>query len=97
MNRTFARLGGGLLVAGATLAGVLTGLPAASAAAPVVKVVCNADDVYLRTEPVGPVIDNLPRGSHFAVYETTPGGWAHGTSYYDNVSGYVDASYLCNG
>lgn len=100
MNHTFARLSSGLLVAGAAVAGVLAGAPSASAAvaaAPVVKVVCNADNVYLRTEPVGPVIDNLPRGSHFAVYETTPGGWAHGTSYYDNVSGYVDAQYLCNG
>lgn len=62
---------------------------------PTVKVVCGVQNVYLRTEPVGPVIDNLPAGSHFAVYEVTPGGWAHGTSYYDNTSGYVPNQYLC--
>jgi hypothetical protein len=86
-------------VVGIGLGSVLLGAGLAStpaqAASPTVEVICGAQNVYLRTEPVGPVIDNLPAGSHFAVYETTPGGWAHGTSYFDNTSGYVPAQYLC--
>lgn len=84
------QLGVALAVLGLVAAGA-----GAAQADPTVKVICGAQDVYLRTEPEGPVIDNLPAGSHFAVYEVTPGGWAHGTSYYDNTSGYVPNQYLC--
>jgi hypothetical protein len=83
-----------LLVLGAAL-GCLALFAQQASAAPTVEVVCHVQNVFLRTEPVGPVIDNLPAGSHFAVYETTPGGWAHGTSYFDNTSGYVPVADLC--
>ncbi|HEY3708317.1 MAG TPA: SH3 domain-containing protein [Amycolatopsis sp.] len=83
------------LVVGATLGGGLALFAQPASAAPTVEVVCHVENVFLRTEPVGPVIDNLPAGSHFAVYETTPGGWAHGTSFFDNTSGYVPLEYLC--
>lgn len=86
-------LGAGTAILGAGL--VLCTAPAQAAPQATVEVICGAQNVYLRTEPVGPVIDNLPAGSHFAVYETTPGGWAHGTSYFDNTSGYVPLQYLC--
>jgi hypothetical protein len=83
------------LAAATALTGGLALFAQQASAAPTVEVVCHVQNVFLRTEPVGPVIDNLPAGSHFAVYETTPGGWAHGTSYFDNTSGYVPLEYLC--
>jgi hypothetical protein len=54
-------------VSAAAAAGVALGSAPANAATPTVEVICGAQNVYLRTEPVGPVIDNLPAGSHFAV------------------------------
>lgn len=84
-----------MVALGGVLGGFVVALTAVPAHAAEVKTVCNANSVYLRTEPVGPLVDNLPAGSHFAVDRTTPGGWSHGISYYDGRGGWVDSHYLC--
>ncbi|MFC5924345.1 hypothetical protein [Micromonospora vulcania] len=87
-------------------AGLLAGIIAAALAAPTPAQAANgtigqretvcADDLFVRTEPVGAWMGTLYRGQTFLVEAPRSGGYVYGFAYgYINRRGWVQDGWFC--